>query len=81
MVLGITLDGVGMWNFRNGFARNVLIFGADNISSSHTDNKKNNFSVFGKKPTYETNGGINFSEAKTKFCLSLYYKGFESYFL
>ena len=27
-------------------ARNVLIFGIDNSSSSHTDNRKNNF--FGK---------------------------------
>ena len=26
----------------NGFARNVVIFGVDNTSSSHTDNEKNN---------------------------------------
>ena len=29
-----------MWSFGNNFARNVVIFGLDNTSSSHTDNKK-----------------------------------------
>ena len=34
-----------MLSFDNGFARNVVIFGVDNIWSSHTDNQKNNFLV------------------------------------
>ena len=29
-----------MWSFGNDFARNVVIFHVDNISSSHTYNKK-----------------------------------------
>ena len=31
-------DGAGSGSFGNDFARNVLIFGVDNISSSHTNN-------------------------------------------
>ena len=27
--------GAGLWRFGNGFARNVVIFGVDNSSSSH----------------------------------------------
>ena len=40
-----------MLSFGNGFARNVVIFGVDNISSSHTDNQKNNFLVLVEGPT------------------------------
>ena len=36
------------WNFGNGYARNVIIFGADNSSSSHTDDLKNNFLSLGE---------------------------------
>ena len=34
--------------FCNDFARNVIIFGIDNSSSSHADNQKNNFLVLGE---------------------------------
>ena len=40
---GIVFDGKGEWNFDNDYARNVIIFGIDNTSSSHADNLKNNF--------------------------------------
>ena len=40
---GIAFDGVDLWSFGNDFARNVTIFGVDNSSSSHVDNRKNNF--------------------------------------
>ena len=40
---GISSDGPVTWNFDNGYARNVIIFGVDNSSSTHTDNRKNNF--------------------------------------
>ena len=40
---GITFDGASSWNFGNSFARNVVIFGVNNSSSSHADNHKNNF--------------------------------------
>ena len=31
------------WSFGNDLAKNVIIFGFDNSSSSHTDNLKNDF--------------------------------------
>ena len=37
-----TFDSAGSWSFDNDFARNVISFGADNSSSSHSDNRKNN---------------------------------------
>ena len=44
-VYGIAFDGECSWSFGNEFARNSIIFGVDNSSSSHTDNHKNNFLV------------------------------------
>ena len=32
-------------SFGNGFATNFVIFGIDNSSSSHSDNRKNNFLI------------------------------------
>ena len=85
---GIAFDGEGFWSFDNDSARNFVIFGVDNSSVSHTDNRKNNFLVFGEGPTQAINdstsaaekNSINFSKANTKFCLSLHYNGDESYF-
>ena len=65
----------------NDLARNVVISGVNNTSSSHTDNQKNNFLVLGEGPAKGINDSvgakkkkvsINFSTAKTKFCLSLH---------
>ena len=39
----ITFDSAGSWSFHHEFARNVIIFGVDNSSSSHSHNRKNNF--------------------------------------
>ena len=36
---GITFDSAGSWVFDNNFARNVIIFGVDNSSSFHSDNR------------------------------------------
>ena len=86
---GIAFDCAGLWNFDNEFAKNVVIFGVDNSSSSHTDNRKNNFFVLGKGPTYSINGSFShqkkkfsifFSKANTNFCLHLHYNGANSYF-
>ena len=52
---GIACDGEGSWSFGNGFARNAIIFGVENSSSSHVDNPKNILLVLGKGPT----DGIN----------------------
>ena len=85
---GIAFDGKSEWSFGNDFARNVIIFGVDNISSSHTDNLKNDFFILGEGDTFGINGSfgapekkidINFSKAKTKFGLSLDYNIDNSY--
>ena len=77
---GIEFDGKGSWSFGNDYTRNVVIFGVDNSSSSHTDNQKNNFLILSEGDTFGINGrfgtpektyNINFGKAKTKFCLSL----------
>ena len=41
----IIFDSAGSWSFDNGTAKNVIIFGVDNSSSSHADNRKSNFLV------------------------------------
>ena len=65
---------------------NVIMFRVDNTSSSHAENRKNNFLVLGEGPTFAGNNGlaekkfsINFSEASTKYCLSLHYNADNSY--
>ena len=37
---GITFDSASSWSFGNDFARNVIIFGVDNSSSSYSCNRK-----------------------------------------
>ena len=39
----IAFDEAASWNFGNDFTRNVVIFGVNDASSSHTNNSKNNF--------------------------------------
>ena len=79
---GVAFDGLGSWSFGNDFARNAIIFGVDSSSSSHTDNRKNNFLVLDKGPTDDSNDSIDaadkrfciiFSKAKTTFCLRFHY--------
>ena len=74
-------DREGMQSFGNNFVRSVLIFGVYNSSSSHIDNRKNNFLPLGEGPAGGINKStgvakkkkcINFSKAKTKFFLSLH---------
>ena len=80
---GIAFEYVG-----NDFARNDAIFCVDRSSSSHVDNRNNNLLASGDGPTDDINGSagtaekkfiINFSKAKTKFCLSLHYNGDNGY--
>ena len=72
----------GSWSFDNGTARNVIIFDGYSSSSSHVDNRKNNFLILVLGPIYGINGksgsadkrfGINFTKSNIKFCLSLHY--------
>ena len=59
---GITFDTAGSWHFGNNFVRSVVIFGIDNSSSSHADNRQNNFLVLGDDQTYGINGGFGSPE-------------------
>ena len=74
---GITLDSAGSWSFNNDTARNVIIFGADNSSSSHADN----FGINGSFGAPEKKFSNNFAKANTKFCLSLHYNADNSYLI
>ena len=84
----ITFDGRGSWSLGNDFAKNVVIFGVDNASSSHAYNPKNSFLLLGEGLNYGINGNFgspdkkfsnNISKANTKFCCSLYYNTNNSY--
>ena len=75
-------------SFDNDYARNVIVFGFNDTSSSHADNCKNNFLILGEGPTFgidgsfgspEKNFSINFTKANTKFGLSLQYNVDNSY--
>ena len=59
---GIEFDGRGYWSSDNDTARNVVIFGVDNSSSSHIDNPKNNFLALGEEPTRGINGSVGTAE-------------------
>ena len=85
---GMRFGGAGSWSFDNDTARNVLIFGVDNRSSSYVENRKNNFLVLGEGPTFRINGSfgspeknvsINFSKANINFFLSSHYNAHNSY--
>ena len=74
----------GLWNFDNDFTRNVIIFGVDNSSSSHTNNPKNNFLMLDEVPSDGINDSvgaagkifsIRFHKSNIKFCLRLHYNG------
>ena len=73
---GIAFNGLGSWSFGNDFARNFIIFGIDNSSTSHTNNRKKIFlvlvegltdDIYGSIGAAEKNFSINLSKAKSKF--------------
>ena len=84
---GIGFDRKGSYSIGNEICRNVIIFRVDMSSSSHIDNKKKDILILGKDPTQglehtlaaEKLYLINFTKENTKFCLSLYYNGANSY--
>ena len=53
---GITFNSAGSWSFDNDAARNFIIVGVDNSSSSHVDNRNNNFLVLDEGPIFGING-------------------------
>ena len=80
--IGIAFDGNVDWYFANDSSRNVVTFAVDNSSSSDAINYKDGclvldegdiFGIFGGFSAAEKRFTINFSNAKTNFCLSLHY--------
>ena len=72
----IAVDRRDEWSFGSNYARNIIISGVDNSSSSHTDNLTNIFLILGEGYTFGINGdfgapennfSINFSKSNTKF--------------
>ena len=85
---GIGFDRRGTFSLLGGgFGENVVIFGVDNSSSIHIDNKKKDILILGVGPTQglentltpEKMYSINFAVKKKKFCLILHYNGPNSY--
>ena len=66
---GITFDRKGKWSFDNELARNVIIFGVDNSSSTHIGNLKNYFLILGEGDTFGIDG--SFVEPEKKLILIL----------
>ena len=74
----------------SSWGKNVIIFGVDNSSSVHVDNKKKDIFVLGEGPTQglddttitaEAKYFINFTESGKRFVLSLHYNGSNIYLL
>ena len=72
----IAVDRRDEWSFGSNYAKNIIISGVDNSSSSHTDNLTNIFLILGEGYTFGINGdfgapennfSINFSKSNTKF--------------
>ena len=63
---GITFVSADLWSSFDSVSD--IIFGADNSSSSHADNLKNNFLVLDESPTFDING--SFGSAEKKFSIN-----------
>ena len=54
----ITFDSAGSQNFNNEIARNVIIFGVYNSSTSHSDKGNDNILILGEGSTFGINGSF-----------------------
>ena len=61
-VYGKAFDGAGLWIFKKDFAKNILISGVDNSSSSHSDNRKKNFLSLGEGMMDDNNSSVGAAE-------------------
>ena len=86
---GICFDGDGLFSIgNNNNGRNAAIFGVHEDSVIHSNNKANNIFIMGDGFMQGINDTTlhaekmynqNFTQATTKFVLSLHYNGNESY--
>ena len=60
----IVFDGNGSGSFDNDFARNIVICGVDNSSSSHSDNHKNILLILGEDQTSDINSSFGSPEKR-----------------
>ena len=72
------------------WGKNVIIFGVDNSLSVHTDNRKKDILVLGKRPTdglddtrvtAEVKYSVNITNPRKKIILSLHYNAANSFFV
>ena len=63
----MTLDNAGSQSFDNNFAKNIILLGVNNSSSSHSENWKNNFLLLGEVPTYGIDGGFESPGKKVQY--------------
>ena len=61
---GIAFGWKDSWSFENDSTRNIVIFGVDNSSSSHTNSQKKWFFSLGEGPTYAITGSLGSPEKK-----------------
>ena len=59
---GKASDGAGLWIFKKDFAKNILISGVGNSSSSHSDNRKKNFLSLGEGLMDDNNSSVGAAE-------------------
>ena len=86
---GIEFDARSQFSLPDGsWGKNIIIFGVDNSSSTHFDNRKNDILVLSKGPTQklddttiiaEAKYPISFTKSGKKFLLSLHYNGSNSF--
>ena len=63
----MTLNNAGSQSFDNNFAKNILLLDVNNSSSSHSENWKNNFLVFGAVTTYGIDGSFESPGKKVQY--------------
>ena len=61
---GVLIEKSFSWSFVDDLARNIVIFYADNKSSSHSNNCKNNTLILGEGPPSDINSRFGFPEKK-----------------
>ena len=86
---GIEFDARSQFPLPDGsWGKNIIIFGVDNSSSTHFDNRKNDILVLSKGPTKklddttiiaEAKYPISFTKSGKNFLLRLHYNGSNSF--
>ena len=61
---GMTFNSAVSWSFDNEFLKSVMIFRVNNNSSSHSDNRKNNFLILDEALIYGINRSFGSPEKK-----------------